>query len=66
MSPVRVRLVSFLYTCAAISLAAGSFASLSGATLTLMRWIIAASSLVASVVLAILAGRFDEWTHEQR
>jgi len=62
MSPGKIRLISFFYTCAAISLAAGFFGSLSGATLTLARWVIAALSLVAAVVLAIVAGKFDERT----
>jgi len=62
MSPGRVRLISFLYTCAAVSLAAGFFGSLSAAPLSLTHWVIAGMSFAASVALAILAGRFDEWT----
>lgn len=66
MSPGRARRITFFYTCAAISLAAGFFGSLSAVPLSLQHGLVAAASLAASVGLVILAGRSDEWTEQSK
>jgi hypothetical protein len=62
VTSAKVRFITFLYTCATVSLAGGVYGPLAGDSLTLVHGLVASASLVIAVGLAIVAAGIDEWT----
>jgi len=60
VADARQRLVSFLYACATVSLAAGFFGALNSGDVVPWRVLVTGASLVISFGLATIAWRLDQ------